>query len=97
MGGPPFTLQGIHPASLVKYEGNLAPASEARRGRAHAFRRLASSVFLARHLQDKGLAGGFDNGFPPIFRIIDPVNPTKLRTSAGVNYFGHEPRPPKPA
>ena len=56
----------------------------------------AISLFLARHLQDKGFARGFDGSFPPISWIIDPDDPTKLRMSVGVNYLAHEPRPPKP-
>ena len=55
------------------------------------------SLCLAGHLQDKGFARGFDDSFAPIFRIIDPENPTKLRTSVGVGYLGHEARPPKSA
>jgi hypothetical protein len=55
------------------------------------------SLCLAGHLQDKGFARGFDDSFAPIFRIIDPEHPTKLRTSVGVGYLGHEARPPKSA
>ena len=55
------------------------------------------SPCLAGHLQDKGFARGFDDSFAPIFRIIDPENPTKLRTSVSLGYLGHQARPPKSA
>ena len=58
---------------------------------------VCGSLCLAGHLQDKGFARGLDDSFAPIFRIIDPEHPTKLRTSVGVGYLGHEARPPKSA
>jgi len=47
------------------------------------------SLCLAGHLQGKSFARGFDDSFTPIFRVIDPKNPTKLRTSASVGYLLH--------
>ena len=58
---------------------------------------VCGSLCLAGHLQDKGFARGFDDSFAPIFRIIDPENPTKLRTSVSLGYLGHQARPPKSA
>ena len=56
-----------------------------------------ASLCFAGHLQDKGFARGLDDSFAPIFRIIDPENPTKLRTSVSLGYLGHQARPPKSA
>jgi len=50
---------------------------------------VCGSLCLAGHLQGKSFARGFDDSFTPIFRVIVPKNPTKLRTSASVGYLLH--------